>query len=249
MWPVGTPHAERWGRRARGRGGGVFVWGAQHAMDWSRAESRSERWTASRHCARSYSAIVQWIVACRAERLEPSMFAFLLHASRACLGALWRGPVVAEGRQGAGRLLGTQLCGAHRSAFQCYAYPGLPNSGGCLGASQVLCSPGGCVSYLAVFSEKLHVCGGQRGAEQCSCMSPGYWLLVACHQDNLMRTCAHTVCPNNSSFPGCSVHVVVATPGRILDLAGKGVAKLQSCKMMAMDEVSLSLGWRSKSCV
>eukprot|EP00891_Asterochloris_glomerata_P003069 jgi/Astpho2/3069/fgenesh1_pm.00051_%23_28_t len=33
-----------------------------------------------------------------------------------------------------------------------------------------------------------------------------------------------------------SVHVVVATPGRILDLAGKGVAKLQSCKMMAMDE-------------
>lgn len=104
-------------------------------------------------------------------------------------------------------------------------------------------------SYLAVFSERLHVGTGQRGAEQCSCMSSGYWLLVACHQDNLMRTCAHTVCPNNSSFPGCSVHVVVATPGRILDLAGKGVAKLQSCKMMAMDEVSLSLGWRSRSCV
>ena len=35
------------------------------------------------------------------------------------------------------------------------------------------------------------------------------------------------------------MHVVVATPGRILDLAGKGVAKLQSCKMMAMDEVRL----------
>ena len=34
-----------------------------------------------------------------------------------------------------------------------------------------------------------------------------------------------------------TVHVVVATPGRILDLANKGVAKLQSCKILGMDEV------------
>ena len=34
-----------------------------------------------------------------------------------------------------------------------------------------------------------------------------------------------------------TVHVVVATPGRILDLAQKGVAKLNNCKMLVMDEV------------
>ncbi|KAK9829115.1 hypothetical protein WJX72_003969 [[Myrmecia] bisecta] len=33
-----------------------------------------------------------------------------------------------------------------------------------------------------------------------------------------------------------TVHMVVATPGRLLDLAGKGVAKLQNCKMLVMDE-------------
>lgn len=33
-----------------------------------------------------------------------------------------------------------------------------------------------------------------------------------------------------------SVHVVVATPGRILDLAQKGVAKLNTCKVLVMDE-------------
>ena len=43
------------------------------------------------------------------------------------------------------------------------------------------------------------------------------------------------------------MHVVVATPGRILDLAGKGVAKLQSCKMMAMDEVSLAVGVQGRA--
>lgn len=35
------------------------------------------------------------------------------------------------------------------------------------------------------------------------------------------------------------VHVIVATPGRILDLCDKGVAKMNKCKMLAMDEVSL----------
>ena len=33
------------------------------------------------------------------------------------------------------------------------------------------------------------------------------------------------------------VHVVVATPGRILDLASKNVAKLDVCKMLVLDEV------------
>ncbi|KAL0053156.1 hypothetical protein WJX82_001640 [Trebouxia sp. C0006] len=32
------------------------------------------------------------------------------------------------------------------------------------------------------------------------------------------------------------VHIIVATPGRILDLSDKGVAKLDRCKMLAMDE-------------
>ena len=32
------------------------------------------------------------------------------------------------------------------------------------------------------------------------------------------------------------VHIVVATPGRILDLADKGVARLGSCKTLVMDE-------------
>ena len=34
-----------------------------------------------------------------------------------------------------------------------------------------------------------------------------------------------------------TVHIIVATPGRILDLASKGVAKLGTCKMLCMDEV------------
>lgn len=36
---------------------------------------------------------------------------------------------------------------------------------------------------------------------------------------------------------GATVHVVVATPGRILDLARKGVAKLDKCSVCVMDEV------------
>ncbi len=34
------------------------------------------------------------------------------------------------------------------------------------------------------------------------------------------------------------VHILVATPGRVLDLANKGVANLSKCAMMVMDEVS-----------
>ncbi|KAJ3072577.1 DExD/H-box ATP-dependent RNA helicase dhh1 [Podochytrium sp. JEL0797] len=35
---------------------------------------------------------------------------------------------------------------------------------------------------------------------------------------------------------GQAVHILVATPGRILDLAGKGVCDLSKCSMMVMDE-------------
>ena len=35
------------------------------------------------------------------------------------------------------------------------------------------------------------------------------------------------------------VHVVIATPGRILDLIKKGVAKVDRVQMMVMDEVSV----------
>lgn len=37
------------------------------------------------------------------------------------------------------------------------------------------------------------------------------------------------------------MHVVIATPGRILDLIKKGVAKVDKAQMMVMDEVSLAL--------
>lgn len=33
------------------------------------------------------------------------------------------------------------------------------------------------------------------------------------------------------------MHIIVATPGRILDLASKNIAKLQNCKMLVLDEV------------
>ena len=34
-----------------------------------------------------------------------------------------------------------------------------------------------------------------------------------------------------------TVHIIVATPGRILDLASKNIAKLENCKMLVLDEV------------
>lgn len=44
-----------------------------------------------------------------------------------------------------------------------------------------------------------------------------------------------------------SVHVIIATPGRILDLMKKGVAKVDKVQIMVMDEVktrpSKSLVW------
>lgn len=36
------------------------------------------------------------------------------------------------------------------------------------------------------------------------------------------------------------VHVVIATPGRILDLIKKGIAKVDKAQMIVMDEVSFA---------
>lgn len=40
--------------------------------------------------------------------------------------------------------------------------------------------------------------------------------------------------------PPKSVHVVIATPGRILDLIKKGVAKVDRVQIMVMDEVNMT---------
>lgn len=37
----------------------------------------------------------------------------------------------------------------------------------------------------------------------------------------------------------CLVHVIIATPGRILDLIKKGLAKVDRVQMMVMDEVGV----------
>ncbi len=37
-----------------------------------------------------------------------------------------------------------------------------------------------------------------------------------------------------------TTHIVVATPGRVVDLASKGVARLNECRMLVMDEVSVT---------
>lgn len=44
-------------------------------------------------------------------------------------------------------------------------------------------------------------------------------------------------------------HVIVATPGRILDLAMRGVAKLDDCKMVYLDEVDKLLSDNFKQLV
>ncbi|KAL6745797.1 DEAD-box RNA helicase, ATP-dependent, cytoplasmic [Haematococcus lacustris] len=40
-----------------------------------------------------------------------------------------------------------------------------------------------------------------------------------------------------------TIHIVVATPGRILDLASKGIAKLNKCKVLIMDEADKLLSF------
>lgn len=39
-----------------------------------------------------------------------------------------------------------------------------------------------------------------------------------------------------------TTHIVVATPGRVVDLAQKGVARLSDCRMLVMDEVGYRTG-------
>lgn len=46
-----------------------------------------------------------------------------------------------------------------------------------------------------------------------------------------------------------TVHVIVGTPGRILDLASKGVANLENCKMLILDEVDKLLSIDFKTIV
>ena len=46
-----------------------------------------------------------------------------------------------------------------------------------------------------------------------------------------------------------TVHVIVATPGRILDLASRGVAKLDQCNMVVLDEVDKLLSENFKMLV
>ena len=46
-----------------------------------------------------------------------------------------------------------------------------------------------------------------------------------------------------------TVHVIVGTPGRILDLASKDIAKLDACKILVLDEVDKLLSIDFKSIV
>lgn len=55
-------------------------------------------------------------------------------------------------------------------------------------------------------------------------------------------------CYGTSNCPACNlvgvfffflVHVVIATPGRVLDLIKKGVAKVGQVQMIVLDEVSI----------
>jgi len=46
-----------------------------------------------------------------------------------------------------------------------------------------------------------------------------------------------------------TVHVIIATPGRILDLASRGGVKLDECKMVFLDEVDKLLSENFKEIV
>ena len=82
-----------------------------------------------------------------------------------------------------------------------------------------------------------------------------YWLCVAkclyfwrydfylLFEDMSLLNSLCNLCIN--AVPKCmaffAVHIIIATPGRILDLMRKGVAKMDCCQMLVMDEVSDSL--------
>lgn len=45
----------------------------------------------------------------------------------------------------------------------------------------------------------------------------------------------------HTGSPSCSaVHVIVATPGRLLDLIEKGIANVSQCQMLVLDEVGVA---------
>ncbi len=54
----------------------------------------------------------------------------------------------------------------------------------------------------------------------------------------MINFCSKYVVQNGFYF--FAVHVVIATPGRILDLMKKGIAKVDKVQMMVMDEVSIA---------
>ena len=43
---------------------------------------------------------------------------------------------------------------------------------------------------------------------------------------------------NTLSHPLLTVHVIVATPGRLLDLVEKGIANVNNCQILVLDEVN-----------
>lgn len=53
---------------------------------------------------------------------------------------------------------------------------------------------------------------------------------------NVMVTTGGTTLRDDIMRLGEAVHVLVGTPGRILDLAGKGIADLSECPIFVMDE-------------
>ena len=48
-----------------------------------------------------------------------------------------------------------------------------------------------------------------------------------------------------SYFFSITVHVIIATPGRVLDLMNKNLVKSQHCNMLVLDEVSKCLMFSS----
>ena len=65
-----------------------------------------------------------------------------------------------------------------------------------------------------------------------------------CCRCDQLAACFHRVChPSACALSSTlTVHVVIATPGRILDLIKKGVAKVDRVQMMVMDEVREETG-------
>ena len=56
---------------------------------------------------------------------------------------------------------------------------------------------------------------------------------------NIMTTTGGTSLKDDIIRLHAVVHIVVATPGRLLDLSNKGVCKLHSCRILVMDEVRM----------